>query len=557
MPRIQRHRWRTVAVAAATLTTITMAPASAAPTSAPAGAVPANSLPTAAEVRTDAVPTPRLDWTDCGEGFQCATAQVPLDYAHPHEGTVTLAVNRLPATDPAHRIGSLFVNPGGPGGSGLVFARTARQIFEPAVLARFDIVGFDPRGVGQSTPAVTCFDSQAGYDEFWAAAFFPVSAAEETSFATRMAGLSQDCGRRNGDLLEHVTTTDAAEDLDLLRRAVGDEQLSLHGYSYGSYLGEVYANLYPDRIRAMVLDGVIDPVAWANEPLRLLSDSAVSDEQTFDAFARQCVAAGPPACALARSGQDARALRDRLDQMFDRLRANPLVFPGDPPFVLTYQFAVTVTLQSLYSPAMWPGLAGFLAALDQATLARTTTVPAGVAALAVPTPESAEVNNESDAFTAIFCTDTSLPRAPAAWPALARLMGMGAPTFSRPWLFEALPCATWPARAPERYTGPFDRPTSATLLLVNTTFDRATSYAGAQRTVGRLGDARLLTIDGFGHTSRRAQSTCATTAIDRYLLGGDLPVAGAHCAIDHGPFGGAGALAVPALAGLTTTSPHR
>ncbi|HEX5494872.1 MAG TPA: alpha/beta fold hydrolase [Mycobacteriales bacterium] len=510
---------------------------------------------TAAEIRTDAVPTPTLNWTDCGGGFQCATATVPLDYAHPGGQTITLALNRLPASDPAHRIGSLFLNPGGPGGSGLLLARAARQFIDPAVLARFDIVGFDPRGVGQSTP-VLCFDTQAADDQFWAGAAFPVTSEQENTFADQMALLSRSCGQHDDGLLAHVTTTAVAEDLDLLRRAVGDARLNYHGYSYGSFLGEVYANLYPDRIRSMVLDGVLDPVSWADQPLRFFADTTVSDERTFDAFTRQCVAAGPARCSLARPGQDATALRARLDDLFARLRANPLVVPGFPP--LTYQIAVLITLQDLYSPDAWPDVANFLAGVEQLSLsgagapaAATVARSAGLADIPLSPP------NANDAFTAVFCTDTRLPRAPGAWPALARLLELRAPTFTRPWLFEALPCATWPARSPERYTGPFDRHTSAPLLLVNTTFDPATSYVGAQRAARRLADARLLTIDGFGHTSRRAPSTCAHAAIDGYLLDGMLPARGAHCAIDRGPFDPVPAQPAATASGSTAADPVR
>lgn len=247
------------------------------------------------------------------------------------------------------------------------------------------------------------------------------------------------------------------------------------------------------------------------------------------------MAAGPSSCALARPGQDATALRQRLDDMLARLRAAPLTVPGFPP--LTYQFAVFITVDTLYTPDQWPSLAAFLAELDQATMPAAAGPAASVMARLAGFAEiPLNAPNGNDAFTAVLCTDTRLPRAPGAWPGLARLLERRAPTFTRVWLFEELPCATWPVRSPERYTGPFDRHTSATLLLVNTTFDPATSYQGARRAAERLDDARLLTIDGFGHTSRRAPSACAHAAMDGYLLDGTLPAPGARCAIDRGPF---------------------
>jgi pimeloyl-ACP methyl ester carboxylesterase len=208
-------------------------------------------------------PVPVLAWTDCGGGLQCATAAVPLDYRRPRGERISVALARLPASDPAHRIGSLFINPGGPGGSGIGFLQGAGQLFPAPVRARFDIVGFDPRGVGLSTP-VRCFDSVVEQQAFFARfGLFPVTDREWRAAIAASQGFDRRCAERNAAILPHLSTANVARDLDLLRQAVGDRMLSYLGLSYGTYLGATYANLFPDRFRALVLDGVVDPVDYS------------------------------------------------------------------------------------------------------------------------------------------------------------------------------------------------------------------------------------------------------------------------------------------------------
>src|SRR5882672_4988712 len=204
-------------------------------------------------------PVPVLSWTDCGGNLQCTTARVPLDYDHPDRDSISLAVIRRPAGDPARRVGSLVFNPGGPGTSGLEFVRKALAFIPPELLARFDFVSFDPRGVGESTP-VRCFASLAEQQAFFGSVPpFPVGASEEQVFMDA----DRRCLKRNARLLPHVSTANVARDMDLLRQALGESRLTYLGASYGTYLGTTYANLFPDRVRALALDGAVDPVAYA------------------------------------------------------------------------------------------------------------------------------------------------------------------------------------------------------------------------------------------------------------------------------------------------------
>jgi len=254
----------------------------------------------------------KVAWSKCFAQlgpFECGTVQVPLDYNRPSGGaTISLALVRLPAADQAHRIGSLFVNPGGPGGSGVdeVLDAGSALFTGPGdeVRARFDIVGFDPRGIARST-ALRCF----GNPRQWGGAFtpfaFPSTPEEEQIWIAADLFLDGNCARRGGSIADHMSTANVARDLDVLRRAVGDEKLSYYGVSYGSYLGVTYANLFPNRVRALVVDGVLDPIEWAtgvgNEgstvPFSTRLKSDVGAHATLQEFFRLCDAGGP-ACAF-------------------------------------------------------------------------------------------------------------------------------------------------------------------------------------------------------------------------------------------------------------------
>jgi len=205
---------------------------------------------------------PTINWTPCRGAFQCARTTAPLDYDRPFATTISLALIRLPAADPAQRIGSLFVNPGGPGGSGVDFVRQAGRSLPLELRGRFDIIGFDPRGVAESTP-LRCF---ATFQEAVAVLppfAFPINDEEQAQWRTGDQALSAACADRGGAIQNHMSTANVARDLDLLRQAVGDDKLNFLGYSYGSSIGATYANLFPDRVGALVVDGLLNPVAWS------------------------------------------------------------------------------------------------------------------------------------------------------------------------------------------------------------------------------------------------------------------------------------------------------
>lgn len=291
----------------------------------------------AVEAPPPAPAVPTLSWAACppdspagaAGGFECATAEVPLDYRDPTGRTITLALVRRPATGPGARIGTLFLNPGGPGGTGTVEIPSWVGLLPDGLQQRFDVVSWDPRGVGESTP-VQCFDSADAEAAFLGdAANFPADAASTPAHLDTWARFGQACAQRAGDLLPHVHTANTARDLDLLRQAVGDDGLTYIGLSYGTFLGATYANLFPDTVRAVVLDGNVAPGHWTADgaaiPDRSIGGRIGSDvgaATTMAELLRRCGEVDTARCAFSAGSPEATA--QRYEQLLDRLRRGPI-----------------------------------------------------------------------------------------------------------------------------------------------------------------------------------------------------------------------------------------
>ena len=330
---------------------------------------------------------PVLRWATCAPGsaaaragFQCASAVVPLDYRSPGGAKITLAVVRHPATGPGRRLGTLFINPGGPGGPGTSAIPRAIRLVPAALRARFDVVSWDPRGVGEST-AVQCFASRAAENTFLgAAAVFPLGAAQELAYIKRWAQFGQRCAARDGALLNHVTTAETARDLDLLRRAVGDPKLNYLGLSYGTYLGATYANLFPGKVGALVLDGNVAPEALTNGgkqkatlSMSQRTDSDTGTAETLAAMLRLCGQATVAHCAF--SAGTAAKTRTKFEALLARLRKGPIVIGSGPAAKsATYAELLEVVLAGLYVvqpfPPSRPGWTGLAKGLQELWLAR-------------------------------------------------------------------------------------------------------------------------------------------------------------------------------------------
>jgi pimeloyl-ACP methyl ester carboxylesterase len=472
-----------------------------------------------------AAPVPKLSWHPCKKGFQCATAQVPLDYSNPQGRTIHLAVMRHRAADPARRIGTLFVNPGGPGGSGVKALPMFVSLFPAAVRARFDIASWDPRGVGASTP-VRCFAAARDANRFLKGmvlgSSFPVGDAQTASWIRRYRAFGHRCERRSGALLRHVSTADTARDLDVLRQAVGDRRLSYYGFSYGTFLGATYANLFPGHVRAIVLDGNLEPKAYVGAQIKanggrfltteLRERSDQSAARTLNAFLDLC-GANTADCAF--SAGSPAATQAKYAALLQRLQRLP------PNAKVTYPETVSTVAEYLQAPADWPSLAKLLQTLWATGNATLPTVSA----------------QPLVGLSAILCSESPSPHA-AAFPSLARLgFGRSGPLGVLK-LWETLPCASWPATAADAYTGPWDRRTANPVLVTNNTFDPNTPYRGAVAMTRELARARLLTVDGYGHGVLVNHSACATRHISRYLIKQALPPNGTVCQQDNTPFSG-------------------
>ncbi|MBG0567257.1 alpha/beta hydrolase [Actinoplanes aureus] len=481
-----------------------------------------------------AAAAPPVAWAPCAEqtlaGLDCAGYEVPLDHDRPGGTTTTIALARRPASDPESRIGTVFINPGGPGGSGREQVKRAVARLRPEVLARFDVVGFDPRGVGASDP-IQCFATDAE-----AAALIarmtgvPVTAGQIDETLRATYEYTEGCKRNAGPLLTHMSTLNVAKDLDLLRQAVGDDRLTYVGYSYGTLIGATYANLFPGAVRALILDGNVDPEQRTDARLANKFARAGGFEIALRGFLAECDRAGVN-CAFAGNA------RAKFDQLRDRLRQGPVTLPGFG--TVTLDDLVGFAGSTLYDVASFPEAARTLQLVHDEIFGDPLTIrlpPAKPLPKAPPVrgwlPDAYSYTSR-DALFAVNCADAPLPRHPALYPGFAAAFEAVHPTFGRAEAFSEAGCANWPLIG-ERYAGPWDRRTAQTILVVNPTYDPATRYTFAVRMTQQLGNARLLTLDGFGHTSDF--SSCVDDWYTRYLINGELPAVGTRCTQDRAPF---------------------
>jgi pimeloyl-ACP methyl ester carboxylesterase len=479
---------------------------------------PAQQVSPALGINGAAIPV--LQWRSCGRLFQCATATVPLDYNQPHGAMITLSVIRLLAADPVHRIGSLFVNFGGPGTPGVGGLRSLGLTYPEVLRQRFDLVSFDPRGVGGSTP-VRCTSNAETADKLVGS---PVRPDQQAQFFASSAALGHSCAAASGELLAHTSSANTARDLELLRQAVGDDSLSFLGYSYGTYVGASYTNLFPDRTRAMVFDGALDLVANSTGrpgqeqlPVDVRADTARSQAEELDAFFDRCTQAGPR-CAFS-AGDPRRKFADILAR---------LKHGGSGGTSLA---AVLSTVSyDLHGSTRWRNLATALQGLYDSLH------PAGAAATGQPLTLDPYIPSHSGSFLAVQCVDSDYPRDPQVYQQLIPTEDQRQPYFGLTALFDMAQCIAWPAADHDRYLGPWNRPRQHPILVVNNRDDPETPLWNAQATTDELGDARLLIVEGYGHTTLNVHSACASAAEANYLITLQPPADGTTCSADNQPF---------------------
>jgi pimeloyl-ACP methyl ester carboxylesterase len=485
---------------------------------------------------------PRIDWTKChrnlGFKFECARVSVPLDYSQPHGATISLAVVRLPATDQAHKIGSLFINPGGPGGSGVDFALgAAPYLYGGAIQDRFDIVGWDPRGIIRSTP-LRCFKSEDQWGPAFAPFAFPLTHKQERRWRKADLYLVRACRDRAGPIIDHMATADAALDLDRLRAAVGDQKLTYMGVSYGSFLGVTYANLFPDRVRAVIVDGVLDPVAWTigvdgeryTVPFSTRLRSDMGAQATLDQFFTLCDAG--KRCAFAPRSAD------RYARLAKRLRKAPIHH-------VHYQDLISGTLGAMYDSSSWPDLARALADLEGRAPAGRLERDLAALRRADGLSAAARYRNFPEGFPGVACSDSDNPSDYEAWHDQGAIADERFGYFGRIWTWISSVCARWPGYDQRRYMGPFDRRTANPVLVIGNLWDPATRYQGAQIVHSLLPNSALLTVRGWGHTSLFL-SRCADRVSAAYLTDLRTPKPGKICDQDNVPFQASGASAAMA-----------
>ncbi|SDQ59994.1 alpha/beta hydrolase fold [Thermostaphylospora chromogena] len=454
----------------------------------------------------------RLDWSGCGDGFECAELQVPLDYDRPDGERIEISVIRLPAS--GDRIGSLIINPGGPGGSGIEYARAARSVLTPRLRERFDTVGFDPRGVGRSTP-VECLDDDE-LDDYVTLDASPDDADESEALREGAKAFAAGCREKSARLLPHVGTVDAARDMDVLRAALGDEGLTYLGKSYGTFLGAVYADLFPGKVRALALDGALDPRL---SPLELNRTQAEGFEVAMRSFIEDCL--GDEGCPF-RSGDVDGALREVTD-LLDRADREPLRNTTGDGREVTESWTALGILAPLYDRRSWPALRQ---ALGEAFRGDGTTL-LRMADLLVDR-RGGGYSNQTEANMAINCVDHVYPEEDAYAEAAERAARL-APRFGEHVMWGSLPCAFWPAENSRSVDERLDAEGAPPILVIGTLRDPATPYRWSQALAEELSSGVLLSFDGDGHTAYFTGSSCVDRAVDTYLIDVKPPADGTTC----------------------------
>ena len=476
-----------------------------------------------------------ISWYPCGEkggmqeadaatgpgSFSCARVTVPLSYDEPDGATIDLALKRRSADDDS--IGSLFIDPGGPGGSGVNLVESVKGYFSDSLLKSYDVVGFDPRGVGGST-AVECLTdaeldvqrSGEGEEQITSKTPADEARADVAERATELEGKCEASTTTQG-LLDHVDTISAARDLDVLRAVVGDSALSYLGYSYGTYLGVTYAELFPGNVGRMMLDGAVDPTLTAGQ---IALGQAQGFESALRSYVEDCQSSkGCPLTGDVDSGVK------QVQDFLDRARTLPLK-TSDPDRPLTFSLAQDAILRVMYQPESWSALTqGLSQAMNQDDGSGLLYISD---LFSSRNDDGTYKSNGSEAINAINCLDYPVTGDTASWDAEAEEIKDASPTFGNELVYSDLFCQSW-GHESSRTREPIHASGAAPILVVGTTGDPATPYPWSQALASQLDDGHLLTWDGNGHTAYGRAGDCITRAVDAYLLAGRLPEEGTSC----------------------------
>jgi pimeloyl-ACP methyl ester carboxylesterase len=449
--------------------------------------------------------TDSIEWNDCGSA-ECGTLDVPYDYDDPSVGSFTLALAKHEAT--GDRIGSLLVNPGGPGFGGTVLALQAEGIYSSSILEHFDIIGWDPRGTGESTPAVDCVDE---YDSYFGLDVPPSDDAEHQALVDAGRDFGAECEKNSGEILPYISTEASARDIDSIRQALGEDQISYFGFSYGSELGSVWVKLFPDTVRAAVIDGASDPAA---DYVQGGLNQAKGFERQLDAFLANCSA--DTTCDFHNGGDSEGA----FDALMEQLGTSPLEVSADRTPV-TRGVAYTAVSNAMYLQQLWPGLA---TALADAQKGDGSGLLAGYDDY-YQRQSDGTYGNELEAFLAISCLDDPGPRTVEGVDANIPEFLAAAPRLGASFAYGYV-CALWPVDPVGKVdvTGAGDGP----VVVIGTTGDPATPIEGTENMAKTLGDGRLIVVTADQHTGYGVNQ-CVDDAVDDYLVDLKAPDDGLQC----------------------------
>ena len=453
----------------------------------------------------------KVKWTHCGSA-QCGTVKVPIDYDKPDGATTKLAVKVIPSTS-GKATHSMFVNPGGPGGSAIDYANTMATEFGKDVRAKYDIVGVDPRGVGKSSPLKCLSDKQ--FDAFAAADPDPDNAAEITQFRALTTELGTACEKHSGELAAHVSTEEAARDMDVVRALLGRKKMDWFGASYGTQLGATYAQLYPKTVDRMVLDGAVDPSLGVVD---LSLGQATGFERAVESYAKDCVKSST--CPL---GNDAKTGLAKIAALMSQLDAKPMQTTDGRK--LTEGLAFYGIAVTLYDKSTWKYLTQ---ALNQAFRGDGSTLLLLSDAYFDRRSNGSYSGNLGQVIYAVNCLDASDRLTQSQTEALIPRFQKVSPVFGRALAWGALGCTDWPVKAthPQIKISADGAPP---IVVIGTTRDPATPYEWAQSLAKQLSSGVLVTRVGDGHTAYGSGNSCITKAIDAYYVSDTVPKDGLVC----------------------------
>jgi pimeloyl-ACP methyl ester carboxylesterase len=451
----------------------------------------------------------KIKWRTCYDSYKCVDVLVPIDYTNIKLGTFKIAVLKYEASNKEDRIGSMFVNPGGPGASGFDYAYQAEYIVSPQLLALFDIIGFDPRGVGRSAPIRCLTDDET--DANYASDSKPDNPAEFETLVKEAQDYVAKCEKNTKNLTAY-STENAARDMDVIRAVLGDEKLNYLGKSYGTYLGTIYAQLFPDKVGRLVLDGAIDPDAT---PVQQSITQAVGFDNALDAFVKDCLQIDT--CPLPKD-----ATKGYFTDLFDSVAKNPLTTRSKR--VATETLVVLGTASALYdNESGWPMLR---LALKQATDGKGHMFLTLADAYTGRQLNGTYPSNEGDSGFVIDCLDWNDGRSNEQIEQDALMFKAKAPVFGPYLSYSGISCKYFPGiKQPIK----INQIKTAPIIVIGTLRDPATPYLWAVALNKLITNSLLITLDGDGHTGHGRGSACVDKTVDEYFITGKIPAADQKC----------------------------